>query len=733
MNSPASSSESEAFGLLDVRIQRWIWSEGWTTLRDIQEQAIPAITNANEDMIISAATASGKTEAAFFPIISQLLQHEHDLGSVLYISPLKALINDQWSRLGDLCASLEIPVVAWHGDISASRKHRFLKDPRGILLITPESLEALFVIRGSSIPGLMARLRYIVVDELHSFIGSERGKQLQSLLHRAERAAARKIPRIALSATLGDMRLAAQFLRPGAGSNVRLLNSTMNGQELKVTVKGYLDRGHRKSEDSHCTLEIAKDLYGVLRGSNNLVFPNSRSLVETYADLLRRFCERDGVPNEFWAHHGNLSRELREETEEALKSGSSAATAVCTSTLELGIDIGSVKSIAQVGPPPSVSSLRQRLGRSGRRPGEAAILRCYCSESTLTSDSSISDHLREGLVQTIAMVRLLVTGWFEPPLINGLHTSTFIQQVLSTIAERGGATAAIIWSILVDGGPFQKIAKDDFFSILRELGSKDLIFQDGTGLLLHGELGEKLINHYDFYSAFTSDEEYRLIWNGRTLGSLPVSRPLVPGQRIIFGGRRWRVLTSDGDSKTISVTPDAGGAAPSFDSSGAMIHDRVRQEMRAVLSSSDSVPFLGASAGALLAEAREYYGRASLNFNRVVQDGSTVILLTWRGDWANDALALLLSSIGLTSWNEGIVVRVKSPSTSDLREALVRIATMETPDAAELRLNSATLLQEKWDWALPHPVLVKSFISSRMDFEGARRSAAELANAAATS
>ena len=162
---------------------------------------------------------------------------------------------------------------------------------------------------------------------------------------------------------------------------------------------------------------------------------------------------------------------------------------------------------------------------------------------------------------------------------------------------------------------------------------------------------------------------------------------------------------------------DPTGSAPSFDSSGAMIHDRVRQEMRAVLSNSDSVPFLGDSAAALLAEARQYYGTASLNFDRVVQDGSTVILLTWRGDWANDALALLLSSIGLTSWNKGIVVRVKSTSTSDLREALVRIATMEIPDPAELRLNLATLLQEKWS----------------MDFEGARRSAAELANAAASS
>ena len=367
MNSPASSSESSSFRLLDQRIQRWIWSVGWTALRDIQEQAIPALIGADHDVIICAATASGKTEAAFLPIFSHLLGDQSNAGSVLYISPLKALINDQWNRLSELCESLEIPVVAWHGDISASRKHRFLKDPRGILLITPESLEALFVNRGSSVPGLMASLRYVVIDELHAFIGAERGRQLQSLLHRTEKAAGRNLPRIGLSATLGNMRLAAEFLRPGNPSGVQLLNSKADGRELKVVIMGYVESASSQTDISPSTIEIAKHLYGTLRGSNNLIFPNSRSLVESYADMLRRFCERDGIPNEFWAHHGNLSRELREDTEHALKSGTTAATAVCTSTLELGIDIGSVKSIAQIGPPPSVMSLRQRLGRSGRR------------------------------------------------------------------------------------------------------------------------------------------------------------------------------------------------------------------------------------------------------------------------------------------------------------------------------------------------------------------------------
>lgn len=176
---PPSAPEktSSSFFLLDERIQRWVWEKGWTSLRDAQERAIPAIVHADHDVIIAAATAAGKTEAAFLPILTHLLHHKSETGCVLYISPLKALINDQWGRLESLCEDLDIPVIPWHGDISANRKHKFLKSPRGVLLITPESLEAMFVRRGHDLKGLFSPLRYVVVDELHAFIGSERGKQ----------------------------------------------------------------------------------------------------------------------------------------------------------------------------------------------------------------------------------------------------------------------------------------------------------------------------------------------------------------------------------------------------------------------------------------------------------------------------------------------------------------------------------------------------------------------------
>jgi len=735
----ASNSNSTGFAQLDERIQRWIWTEGWTALRDAQERAIPALIDADRDVIIAAATAAGKTEAAFFPILTHMLQDSSGIGSVVYISPLKALINDQWGRLTVLCESLDIPVVGWHGDIAASKKHRFLKSPQGVLLITPESLEALFVTRGTSMAGIMANLRYVVIDELHAFIGSERGKQLQSLLHRLERVAGHNIPRVGLSATLGDMRLAAHFLRSTNPDKVELIESKSSGQELKVLLKGYAAKPPKieaepeletpEPEDivSGSVLDVAAHLYKVLRGTNNLVFPNSRQKVELFTDLLRRKCERDCVPNEFWAHHGSLSKEYREETEQALKEGSRPATAICTTTLELGIDIGSVKSICQVGSPPSVASLRQRLGRSGRRKGESAVLRGYCIEPQLEQSSSTSDCLREGLVQSIAMIRLLVAGWFEPPRVSGLHGSTLIQQILSIIAERGGATAAQLWSALVaSDGPFAGLSKDDFVSLLRHLGELRILTQESSGLLLHGEMGERLVNHYTFYAAFATEEEFRLVCEGKVLGTLPISRPLLPQQGVIFAGRRWRVIDVDTEKKLIVVSPDKGGAPPMFESGHSMVHDRIRQEMRSVLAENDAIVFLDQEAQQLLQDGREHYRRAGLKSNQVIQRGAEVELLTWRGDWINDALALLLTQRGCAANNDGLVISVSGGSREKVIEVLRDISQLISLDPVVLLAKAENLLREKWDWAMPPEMARRSFASLCLDLEGARDTARAL-------
>ncbi|MGF6777412.1 DEAD/DEAH box helicase [Paraburkholderia sp. GAS334] len=737
MSSPASgSTDSRSFDLLDERIRRWIWREGWTELRDAQERAVPALIGADRDVIIAAATAAGKTEAAFLPILSNLLRDERCVGSVLYISPLKALINDQWLRLERLCESLDIPVTGWHGDVSAGRKQRFLKHSAGVLLITPESLEALFVNRGSSLASIFSALRYVVVDELHAFIGSERGMQLQSLMHRVDRVCGRAVPRVGLSATLGDMRLAANFLRARATRPIDIIESASADQELKVLIKGFVEKGARLDFDlapderpaleddvPGSTLEVANQIYRALRGSNNLIFPNSRRLVENYASLLRRACERDGYPNEFWPHHGSLSKELREETERALKAGDRPASAVCTTTLELGIDIGAVKSVAQIGPPPSVASLRQRLGRSGRRKGEAAILRCYCVEAELRDDSDFSDRLREGLVQSIAMVRLLLQRWFEPPRAGGLHPSTLVQQILSIIAERGGVTAVELWQTLVVDGPFDSIDKPAFAAILRSLGSRDLIVQEKGGLkgglLLHGSAGERIVNHYEFYASFSSDDEFRVVAGSRQLGSLPVTHPLTPGQSIIFAGQRWRVQDVDAERKTVFVHPDRGGAPPVFDGTGARVHDEVRREMFRVLAETEPVVFLDTKGRALLDEARRYFASANLATRSIFVEGNSVMLATWAGDWLNDALVVLLRAENLDAWNQGPAVSVRVSGVGAVRDALQRISTMTVSETTAALQAIQNVDNEKWDWTLPDNVKRSAYASLRLDLAGA--------------
>jgi ATP-dependent helicase Lhr and Lhr-like helicase len=718
---------SDTFRLLDPSVQRWIYEQGWTELRDIQEKAVAPILEGSLDVILASATASGKTEAAFLPICSRMLAQENSGACVLYISPLKALINDQSDRMERLCETLSIQVHPWHGDVSQGRKREFLRKPKGILLITPESLEAIFVNRGSSVGALFSTLLYVIVDELHSFIGTERGQQLQSLLGRVEYAIGRRVPRIALSATLGDMRIAAEFLRPQDGDKVQTLVSAASGQELKLLVRGYRvvapgdngveegasdgdDEAREEPESDGSVRAVAADLLKTLRGSKNLVFANSRGYVEKYTDLLRRLCEAEHLPNEFWPHHGNLSKEIRQDAESALKDNARPATAICTSTLELGIDIGRVSSIAQIGTPISVASLRQRLGRSGRR-GEPAVLRIYIRESEIDSRSSIEDLLRVEMVQTVAMVNLLLTRWCEPSRAGSLHLSTLVQQLLSIIAQFGGVTPKRAWTILR-----RAFAADQsvIAQVLGSLGAHRVIRQESDGTLLLDEVGEQIVNHYSFYAAFATTEEYRIVAAGKTLGTLPIDRPLEAGNDLIFAGRRWRVVAVDQQRKTIDVVPAPGGRVPVFTSERGGVHDRIRQEMQAVYVESAMPSYLDATARGLLREGRRNFVELGLEHRGIVPSSGETLLFTWRGDRANDTLALWLRYLGVIAQNAGPSVRAFA-SEQEVLGALRRIASDPVPAPEMLAGRVQNKSSEKYDALLDEELMNAEYASRKLD------------------
>ncbi len=714
------------FDALHEKVREWIWREGWTSLRDIQEEAIQVLLGSSEtDLVISSATASGKTEAAFLPIASRILEDGLPGLRVIYVSPLKALINDQHRRLEALFEPMQVPVHRWHGDVSASAKRKVLENPRGVLLITPESLEALFIRQGPRIPALARSLAFVVVDELHAFIGAERGRQLQSLLHRLEVAAGGKIPRVALSATLGDMGLACDFLRPGAGEDVRLVRSDQQRQEVKIQLRGYEARarpsGHE--EDGGVpgdAIDVSQDLFRLLRGGRHLVFANRRADVETYADLLRRAAEDARVPNEFWAHHGSLSKELREDAEAALRDGTKPTTVIATTTLELGIDVGSVESIAQVGAPHSVASLRQRLGRSGRR-GDAAVLRVFVREPELTEKTPPPDQLRPELIQSVAMVHLLARGWYEPPKPTALHLSTLVQQVLSTIAQFGGTRAEALFRGLCGGGPFQLVSSQVFLELLRDLGDNDLVAQTHDGDLVLGLSGERLVNHYEFYSAFMTPEEFRLVTGSRTLGSIPVTYPLVLDMHLIFGGRRWRVVAVDVEKKVAELVPAGGGRAPTFGGSGAQLHEEVRREMARVYED-DAVPaFLNQPGVELLREGRDAYRRMELGRKAFVRYGEDVLYFPWAGDQVLWTIQVALIGRGVQTSNEGVALLLRGVSPADAAGLLRAIGS--DPDLTALRLAATVQNKnvEKHHMYLGEDRLILDYAASRLDLDGARR------------
>jgi ATP-dependent Lhr-like helicase len=733
MTSPASASSSpaaasRAFDLLAEPVRKWVYDQGWPTLRDAQEAAIPLLLNGTSDVIIAAATAAGKTEAAFLPICSRLATSPPPGPGVqvLYVAPLKALINDQYQRLAGLCERLDIPVHRWHGDVPASRKSAVLKKPGGILLITPESLEALFVTRGTGVGSLLAGLQYVVVDELHAFLGTERGAQLRSLMHRVELSLRRRVPRVGLSATLGDMSLAADALRPGEAGGVCCIESAQGGQELGLEVRGYLDApppaGEEDGEGTHLQ-QIAADLYRLLRGHDNLVFANARTSVELFAARLRDLSEEAGVPNEFLPHHGNLSRELREDAEAALRDPSRPATAIATTTLEMGIDIGSVHSIAQVGPPPSVAALRQRLGRSGRR-GERAILRLYVTEPTVDPRTSLPDQLRAGLVQSIAMLDLLLDGWCEPPDQGALHLSTLIQQVMSAIAQHGGVTAAAAFRALCGpGSPFTTVTSAQFAALLRGLGANDVLVQSDDGALLLGQVGERTVNHYSFYAAFTSPEEYRLLMSGRPLGTVPVDQALYPDALLIFGGRRWRVTAVDHAQKIIEVTPAAGGRPPRFDSGRGAVHDNVRARMRSVLAAAPVPRYLSPLAVSLLSEARAAYTRYNLAERMMVRDGADTILFPWAGSRVTQTLAAQLTAAGLEASDDGLVITVLKAEPGQVHEWLKSLAEAGPADPVSLALRVANKQGAKYDDWIEDDLLSADYARRALDCPGAWRQA----------
>lgn len=721
---------------LDPAVQRWIYRQGWPDIREVQKQAIPPILAGDTDLIISASTAAGKTEAAFLPACSAIVGQTQGFG-ILCISPLKALINDQYRRLESLFAEIQQPLTPWHGDSSQAKKKRAKQNPAGGVLITPESLEAMFMLRASTgwMSAAFGQLNGIIIDEYHAFIGTERGHHLQSLLHRLEHLLGRQnrpIPRIALSATLGDLTQAQAYLRPAKNFPCKAITSTGSHVETKIQQRGYLNptkinKTTEANQTSSAIYQIAGDLYQHLRGRSNLVFANSRGQTENYAIALRKRSEQQGVPNEFFPHHGSLGKHIRAELETRLQQDTLPTTAVCTMTLEMGIDIGKVASVAQITPAPSVASLRQRLGRSGRR-GEPAILRLYIDEDELNKDTGPIEGLRLGNQQSLAMLHLLIgEGWYEPPDMAQHHFSTLIHQILAVIAQWGAVQAGQLWNLLCATGPFNQVTQAQFKALLRHLGKAELITQPASGELILGVQGERLTGHYSFYPAFQAPEEYRLVNAGKTLGTLPAYATTQADQCLVFAGKHWKVKDIDHDKKVINLVRSKGGI-PAFSGTGyGRVHDKVRQTMYQRYQAGESgirlpngqtISVLDGMAERLYQEGLRTFRELGLQDRSLINMGNTTYLIPWMGDKMVNTLTALIEHGGYTASHRAGVIEVEcKPEQRTVADYLQGLDKDQVPDNAALAEAVPEKMKqtEKYDELLPEVLLNAGYGMKQFD------------------
>lgn len=754
-----------AFSRLSPGIQQALFRLGWTSLRAIQAQAIQTLRTTSFDLIVSAPTAGGKTEAAFLPILSQLEEHPEQV--VLYVSPLKALINDQWGRLDRLCQDLQIPVRRWHGDVSATEKRAFRDHPRGVLLITPESLESNFVNYGRALARIYAQTSFIVIDELHIFVDGVRGMHLRSLIARLCSTAGCQPRLVGLSATLGDPKLAQAFLRPDTPDQVQMLCETGGGREIRLGLRASLERPRAQTGDRlvrrltaeevillaqalageawQCSRplaalgpglglppresaepprdaldDIADDIATHFQVGTNLVFGNSRATLEELADFLHEKAVGEKWAHDpFHVHHGSLSKSVREEVETRLR-GELPATALCTSTLELGIDIGHVRTVGQIDPPWSVAAAIQRLGRSGRRAGEASRMRLYTRDETPQLDSSLTDLLFPRLLRSIAVVELLLQKWIEAKETERHHLSTLVHQLLSLLRQTGGLPASELYQQLCVRGPFRRVPKELFIRLLRGLGENQILEQIPTGEVILGLKGERLTAEHDFYAAFASNEIFSIRHDDQIVGEMPADKIPPKGQCFILNGRRWRVTEIGAAEKAAWVQPTRERVPPLFGGEGGDIDDRIFATIRDLLNNTAVPVYLDPAARLLLTTARTAAHGSGASSRGWVQTETHLLWYPWVGTRVIRSLRLMLQVKKIPHEVDEFAFWLPKTNASDFFGILHDLLVTEfSPEALAAEMAVKTF--DKYDYLIPEEILDAVNAEDRIDLAGARK------------
>lgn len=726
-------------------IQDYIYQSGWQALRSVQNAAAEAIFNTDDNVLLTASTASGKTEAAFFPILTLLDEDPPHSVGVLYIAPLKALINDQFGRLSELCEEAGIQVTRWHGDVSHAQKRRLLRKPSGILQITPESLESLMINKHMEIPSLFGDLRFIVIDEIHSLLRGDRGMQTFCLIERMCRLADYRPRRIGLSATIGNPEEAGRFL--GAGSGRRTLIPRIEGRRevWRLSMEHFFNSGPQADEgrqliDAAPVLEEASDtapkaadpgigyIFEHTRGRKCLIFTNSREECEALCQSLRQYCEANHEPDRFLIHHGNLSASYRESAEEEMKDDDSLLSVCATATLELGIDIGRLERAFQVDAPFTVSGFLQRMGRTGRR-GDPCEMWFVMREDHPEPRAMLPQLIPWYLIQGIALVQLYIEERFvEPPRTQRLPYSLLYHQTMSTLASCGEMTPAELATRVLTLSSFHLITQDDYRILLRHLIKIGHIDQTENGGLIVGLEGERIVNNYKFYAVFQENVEYAVRAGAEELGTIVKPPPI--GDKIAIAGRVWVVEEVDHRRREVCCTLVKGNIPAYFGDVAGDIHTRILERMYGVLKEQNSYPYLMRHAVCRLQEARESFAKSGMRDHPLVHLGGNMwALFPWLGSYAFLALERMLKIRckqrlglkGLDSLRPYYLQFTMKVSASDFYRIMAEEAEQDF-DPLELVYPNEVPNFEKYDEYVPAELVRKGFALGVLDVEGMKQS-----------
>ncbi|SFC18020.1 DEAD/DEAH box helicase [Ruminococcus albus] len=722
-------------------VQDFIYRNNWESLRAIQAAAGDVIFNTDDNLLLTASTASGKTEAAFFPILTLFSEDMPSSVGAIYIGPLKALINDQFSRLNDLCEDAGIPVWHWHGDVAQSHKARMMKNPSGILQITPESLEAMLIRRHSALVKLFGDLRFIVIDELHSLMRGDRGGQTLCLIERLCRQAGVNPRRIGLSATIGDPKAAGEFLSYGTGRRTAVPKIEAKGSKWRLSMEHFYISNvqaadGKPDQKALPVLENATDkapenadpgmgyVFEHTRGKKCLVFVNSREECEAVTTTLRSYCEAKHERDRFLIHHGNLSTSYRETAETAMKDDDVQMTTVTTATLELGIDIGRLERAFQIDAPFTVSSFLQRMGRTGRRdlpPEMWFVIREDMPEPRTMLPSTVPWKLLQG----IALVQVyLEERWVEPPRLDRLPFSLLYHQTMSTLASCGELTPAQLAQRVLTLKYFHRISPEDYKILLRHLIETDHIQRTDEGGLIVGLAGERIVNNFRFFAVFQENEEYTVRCESQELGTLVMPPPV--GEKIAIAGQVWIVTELDRKRHLVFCEPVKGKVPAYFGDCPGDINTKILERMKQVLCEDKTYPYLMKNAAARLSQARFSARNSGIVCENLINLGGDMwALFPWLGTYSFFALERFLNvrcreklrMRGLDSCRPYFIQFTMAADEytffSTLREEAARPI-----DPMELVYPKEVPLFEKYDEFLPAELVRRGFAYGVLDIDG---------------